>query len=103
MHSYAGIKLRHGNRVSQTIDAPIVILDYWQLGDAGAVIIVVLVFGIMLYEWAAMIVLLLVVLVLAPIIRATNERGVFLHWPYRHLGISLPGLINPEGRKIYSD
>lgn len=103
MHSYAGIKLRHGNRVSQTIDTPIAIFDYWQLGDAFAALVVVLVFGVMLYEWLAMIALLLAVLVLGPVIRATNEKGVFLHWPYRHLGVSLPGLINPEGRKHYSD
>lgn len=103
MHSYAGIKQRHGNRVSQTIDAPIAIFDYWQLGDAFAALAVVLIFGVVLYEWLAMIALLFAVLVLAPVIRARNEKGVFLHWPYRHLRISLPGLINPEGRRTYSD
>ena len=103
MHSYAGIKQRHGKRVSQTIDAPIAIFDYWQLGDAFAALAVVLIFGVVLYEWLAMIVLLLAVVVLAPIIRARNEKGVFLHWPYRRLGISLPGLINSGGRRTYSD
>ena len=35
---------------------------------------------------------------LGPIIRRRNERGVFFHWPYRNLKMSLPGLINPKGK-----
>ncbi len=103
MHSYASMRSKHGNPVSQTIDSPITIFDYWELGDAFAAIAVILVFGILFYEWVLMIVTLLFVLGIGPAIRKKNEKGIFLHWPYRYLGISLPGLLNPRGSKTYSD
>jgi hypothetical protein len=79
------------------------IFDYWELGDAFAALLVVLIFGVVFYEWAVMLLLLALVLGVGPMIRRRNEKGVFLHWPYRTLGISLPGLINPQGQKTYSD
>ena len=103
MHSYDQIRKKFGTRVSQTIDSPIMIFDYWELGDAFAALLVVLIFGVVFYEWAAMLLLLALVLVVGPMIRRRNEKGVFLHWPYRYLGISLPGLLNPRGSKTYSD
>ena len=103
MHSYESLRANHGNRVSQTIDSPITILDYWELGDAFAAIAIILAFGVLFYEWALMITLLVLILGIGPAIRQRNEKGIFLHWPYRHLGISLPGLINPQGRRTYSD
>ena len=103
MHSYASMRARHGNPVSQTIDSPIMIFDYWQIGDAFVAIGVVLVFGVVFYEWALMMGLLGIVLVIGPAIRRRNEKGIFLHWPYRKLGVSLPGLLNPQGRRTYSD
>ena len=103
MQSYDQIRKKFGTRVSQTIDSPIMIFDYWELGDAFAALLVVLIFGVVFYEWAAMLLLLALVLVVGPMIRRRNEKGVFLHWPYRTLGISLPGLINPQGQKTYSD
>jgi hypothetical protein len=103
MHSYAKLRKHHGNRVSQTIDAPITIFDYWQLADAFAALVIVLVFGVIFYEWATMLLLLAFVLILLPAIRRRSEKGIFLHWPYRHLGMSLPGLINPERQRTYSD
>jgi hypothetical protein len=89
--------------VSQTIDSPITIFDYWELGDAFAALLVVLIFGVVFYEWAVMLLLLALVLGVGPMIRRRNEKGVFLHWPYRKMGVSLPGLINPQGKKTYSD
>ena len=103
MHSYASMRARHGNPVSQTIDSPIMIFDYWQIGDAFVAIGVVLVFGVVFYEWALMMGLLGIVLGIGPAIRRRNEKGIFLHWPYRKLGVSLPGLLNPQGRRTYSD
>ncbi len=103
MHSYDQIRKKFGTRVSQTIDSPIMIFDYWELGDAFAALLVVLIFGVVFYEWAVMLLLLALVLGVGPMIRRRNEKGVFLHWPYRTLGISLPGLINPQGQKTYSD
>ena len=66
MHSYANMRERHGNAVSQTIDSPIMIFDYWELGDAFAAIGVILVFGVLFYEWTLMMALLLVVLGIGP-------------------------------------
>lgn len=103
MHSYANMRARHGKSVSQTIDSPITIFDYWELGDAFAAIGVVLVFGVLFYEWTLMLMLLVVVLGIGPAIRRRNEKGIFLHWPYRKFGVSLPGLVNPKGRRTYSD
>ncbi|MGE0175130.1 MAG: hypothetical protein AB7T49_20210 [Oligoflexales bacterium] len=103
MHSYTSMRGKHGNAVSQTIDSPIMIFDYWELGDAFAAIGVVLVFGVLFYEWGLMMALLLLVLGIGPAIRRRNEKGIFLHWPYRKLGVSLPGLINPRGGRTYSD
>jgi hypothetical protein len=103
VHSYEKIRTNFGSRVSQTIDSPITIFDYWELGDAFAALLVVLIFGVVFYEWVVMLLLLLLVLGIGPMIRRRNDKGVFLHWPYRALGISLPGLINPQGRKTYSD
>jgi len=50
-----------------------------------------------------MAVTLLLVLIAVPAIKKSNNRGIFLHWPYRHLRVSLPGLLNPRGRRKYSD
>lgn len=103
MREYAEIKRKHGGRVSQTVDSPITIFDYFELGDAFAALGVILIFGVALYSWASMAVLLALVLGVAPIIRRRNNKGVFLHWPYRHLGVSLPGFVNPGKNRRYSD
>ncbi len=103
MHDYSSIRKNHGQRVSQTIDSPITIFDYWELSDAMVSLGVVLIFGVLLYEWALMMVLLALILGFLPAARQRNEKGIFLHWPYRKLKMSLPGLINPKGRKIFSD
>jgi len=47
--------------------------------------------------------LLVIVLGIGPFVRKRNHKGVFIHWPYRHLGVSLPGLINPGRSRRYSD
>lgn len=103
MHSYQTLKRDHGNRVSQTIDSPITIFDFWELSEAFAALFVVLVFGVIFYAWGLMLLLLLVVLIAAPAIRTRNPRGIFFHWPYKHWGVSLPGLIQPKGRRKFSD
>ena len=103
MHDYSWLKKDHGQQVSQTIDSPIMIFDYFELGDAFIALGIILVFGVALYSWGIMSLLLGLVLGLAPIVRRKNNKGIFLHWPYRKIGVSLPGLVNPgEGRR-YSD
>jgi hypothetical protein len=103
MHDYQLLKKLHGNRVSQTIDSPITIFDFWELSDAFAALFIILIFGVLFYSWGVMFLLLLLALGVGPIVKRKNKPGVFFHWPYRHLWISLPGLINPRGRRKYSD
>lgn len=102
MHSYEGLRRSHGSRVSQTIDAPIMVLDLWTLGDAFSAIGVILVFGVVFYNWVVMLALLVLILGLAPLIRRRSDPGVFLHFPYRVWRMSLPGIINPRGRRTFS-
>ena len=103
MYDYSSLRREHGNQVSQTIDSPIMIFDFWELSEAFAGLIVVLVFGVIFYSWSTMFILLCFVLIAGPIVRGRNHKGIFFHWPYRHLGIQLPGLINPKGRRKFSD
>ncbi len=103
MHSYETLRRENGNRVSQTIDSPIMIFDYWELSDGFFALLIVLTFGIVLYSWGLMFLGLAISLGVVPAIRRRNNRGIFLHWPYRNFGLSLPGLINPRGRRRFSD
>lgn len=103
MYDYQILKKQYGNRVSQTVDSPITIFDFWELGDAFAALFIVLVFGVLFYSWGIMFVLLVVTLGIGPVIKRKNKPGIFFHWPYRVLGIQLPGLFNPKGRRRFSD
>jgi hypothetical protein len=107
MYDYGTLKRDHGTRVSQTIDSPITIFDFWELSEAFAGLVVVLIFGVIFYSWGLMTLLLALVLGAGPVIRSRNHRGIFLHWPYRYWRIQLPGLVNPRcapsGKKKYSD
>ncbi len=103
MHDYSEIQAKHGRRVSQTIDSPITVFDFWELSDVFIGLFIILIFGVIAYSWGLMTLLLIVFLILGPILKRKNNRGIYLHWPYRHLRMSLPGFINPGGRKRYSD
>jgi len=103
MHDYQSMKRLHGTKVSQTIDSPITIFDFWELSEAFTALFVVLLFGVVFYSWGSMFLLLLLVLFAMPVIRTKNNRGIFFHWPYRHLTLELPGLINPKRRRKFSD
>ncbi len=103
MYDYQGVRRTHGHRVSQTVDSPILIADFWDLSDAFAGLFVILIFGILLNAWTLMLIGLSLCLGAAPVIKRRYNRGIFLHWPYRRLWISLPGVINPKGRRRYSD
>jgi hypothetical protein len=50
-----------------------------------------------------MMLLLVFFLVLGPIIKKRNNRGIYLHWLYRKFFMTLPGLMNPKGTRRYSD
>ena len=103
MHDYSSIRRNHGRNVPQSLDEPIKIFDLWQLSDGFATLIIVLFFGVILYEWLLMITLLLLNLGFVPAIRNKSERGVFLHIPYFSYGVSLPYLFNPKKRVEFSD
>ena len=103
MHSYDSLKKHHGSKVSQTIDTPILIFDFWELSDAFIGLTIVLVFGVLFYSWGLMSFLLLLFLAVGPIIKRKNKPGIFLHWPYRKFWIELPGIVNPRGQRKFSD
>ncbi len=103
MYNYDSLKENHGNRVSQTIDSPILVFDYFELTEVFAALLVMLVFGIIFYSWGLMLLFLILILGVGPQVRRRNKKGIYFHWPYRKLHMSLPGLINPKGRKKYSD
>lgn len=103
MYDYSEIQSKYGRKVAQTIDSPITVFDFWELSDVFIGLFIILIFGVVAYSWITMSVLLLLFLVIGPVVKKKNHRGIYLHWPYRHLKMNLPGLINPGGRKRYSD
>ena len=103
MYSYEKLKKEHGNPVSQTIDGPILFLDKFDLWDVGLALMIITIFGVILYSWWVMLFLLALSLGVMPVVKRNNNRGVFLHWFYRKCGVSLPGLFNPKYRRRVSD
>jgi len=103
VHDYSRLRREFGKRVSQTIDSPIMIVDVWELSEAFSAVFIVLALGVIAYAWGTMCLALLLVLVAVPLIKKSHNRGIFLHWPYRQLRMRLPGLINPRGRRKFSD
>jgi hypothetical protein len=103
MYNYDSLKQKAGSRVSQTIDSPIMVFDYFELSDVFIALFIILVFGVVFYSWGLMCLLLFLSLGLGPVVKRKHHKGIFLHWPYRKIQMSLPGLINPKGPKKYSD
>ena len=103
MHSYESMREKYGTRVSQTIDSPIMVFEYFELVEVFVALLGILIFGVIFNSWGSMIFFLILNLGFGPVIRQRNKKGVFLHWPYRRLKMSLPGIINPKGHKKYSD
>ena len=103
MHNYDSMRSKYGKKVPQTVDSPILVFDYFELADVFIAFGIVLVFGVLLYCWWLMFLLLILFLGFGPAIKKKNEKGIFMHWPYKNLNMSLPGLVNPKGKKKYSD
>lgn len=103
MYSYEILKKEYGNPVSQTIDGPILFLDKLDLWDVGLALMIITVFGVILYSWWIMLLLLVLSLGIMPEIKRNNNRGVFFHWFYKKMGVTLPGLFNPKYRRRVSD
>ncbi len=103
MYDYEKVKKDHGIQVSQTVNDPITLGDYWDLYDVYGALLVVLAFGLVFYQWSLMVLGLIVVIAVIPSIKQKNNRGIFLHYPYKRFQMTLPGLVNPKGDKVYSD
>ena len=104
MRKFDYIKLKHSSLVSQTIDSPIMVFDYWELGDVFSALFIILIFGVLFYSWGTMFFLLSICLGAGPIIKRKYPKGIFFHWPYAFLRMNLPGIVNPGGRyRVYSD
>lgn len=98
------LKAKYSSLVSQTIDSPIMVFDYWELSDVFIALSIILVFGVLFYSWGIMFTLLILCLGVGPAIKKKYPKGIFFHWPYAKLQMSLPGLVNPGGNeRHYSD
>ena len=103
MHSYKELKKSHGQKVSQTLDSPIMFADLWDLNDIMSSLAVILLFGLLFYSWLLMSLALVWTLGFYPYLKRKYKRGIIFHWPYKYLNMNLPGLINPGRNKKYSD
>lgn len=103
MHNYDSMKQKYAKRVSQTIDSPIMVFDYFELSEMMVALLCLLLFGIIFYSWKLMFLSLFLVLGVGPVMRRRNKKGFFFHWPYRNLGMRLPGMINPKKTQYFSD
>ena len=98
------LKYKHSSSVSQTIDSPIMVFDFWELPDVFVALFIILIFGVLFYSWGTMFLLLSICLGLGPIIKKKYPKGIFFHWPYARLRMALPGLVNPKGKiRKFSD
>lgn len=103
MHSYESMRRKYSQKVSQTLDTPIMVFDYFEFSDVMLSLLMMMFFGIVLYSFPLMVVSLVVTLGIVPVIKRRYPRGIFFHWPYQRLGMSLPGLFNPGKSTKYSD
>lgn len=103
MLNYDSMRQRYSKPVCQTVDAPIQVFDYFELAEVFVALVALLIFGIVIYSWELMLLSLTLTLGVLPVVRKRHPKGFFLHLPYKHLGMQLPGLINPKGNKKYSD
>ena len=103
MHSYEGMRAKYSKRVSQTLDNPIMVFDYFELSDVMLSLVLVMFFGIVIYSFPLMLASLVVSLGIVPIVKRRFPKGIFFHLPYFKFGMSLPGILNPGKNRDYSD
>ncbi|NRA46114.1 MAG: hypothetical protein HRU09_14270 [Oligoflexales bacterium] len=103
MHNYEEMRKKYSRKVCQTVDTPIMVFDIFMLGEIFVALGSLTIFGIIIYSWQLMFLSLFITLGVIPAIRRRNNRGIFLHYPYKRFGMNLPGIVNPRGNKIYSD
>lgn len=103
MHDYTELKKKNGERISQTLDSPIMFADIWELSEIMLALAAILIFGIVFFSWILMTLSLVGILVVSPILKRTNNKGFLFHYLYKKFGMSLPELINPRGNRKFSD
>ena len=103
MHDYTEMRRKQGYLVNQTLDSPILVFEFWELSEVFVALGLILIFGVLFYEWVLLCVLLILTLVGLPYVRRNFNRGMEFHSLYRRLGMNLPGLVNPKRRTRMSD
>lgn len=103
MHDYTEMRRKLGYSVNQTLDAPVMLFETWELSEVFVALIQILIFGVIFYEWLILCVLLGITLVGLPYLRKHFNKGMAFHYPYRRFGMHLPGLANPGNRVRVSD
>lgn len=103
MHDYTEMRRRLGYSVNQTLDAPIMVFETWELSEVFVALTEILVFGVIFYEWSLLCLSLGITLIGLPYVRRNFNRGMTFHYPYRRFGMGLPGLANPGSGTRVSD
>lgn len=103
MYDYTGMKRTLGRAVNQTLDSPIMVFEFWELSEVFVALFMILVFGIVFYEWLLLCALLIVTLIGLPYVRRNYNKGMAFHFPYSRFRMQLPGIINPKGMVKMSD
>ena len=103
MFDYSELRRTHGYLVNQTLDAPVLVFEVWELSEVFVALGLIMVFGVMFYEWLLLCLLIGITLVGLPYVRRNFNRGMEFHYPYRKFGMSLPGLVNPMRYARMSD
>lgn len=103
MYDYSEMKRTLGQAVNQTLDAPITLFDIWELTEVFVALFLILVLGVLFYEWFLLCVLLGITMVGLPYVRRNFNKGMVFHYPYSRLGMRLPGLANPGKCRRMSD
>ena len=103
MHDYSELRRTFGRQVSQTLDSPITLFDVWELSEIFVALFLILVLGVLFYEWFLLCLSLVVTLVGLPYVRRNYNKGMAFHYPYRRFKMHLPGLVNPGTRHPVSD
>lgn len=75
------LKARFSSPVSQTIDSPIMVFDFWELSDVFIALFIILIFGVLFYSWGTMFTLLVLCLGAGPVIKRKYPKGIFFTGP----------------------
>ncbi len=103
MHDYSEMRKRLGYSVNQTLDSPVMVLEFWEISEIFVALVFIMILGVLFYEWLLLCLTLIATLVGLPYLRKHFNKGIVLHYPYYKFGMSLPGLVNPKHYPVMSD